>query len=1691
MLAQEISIPVYFATWTSELENILDEVSQNVVPNDMSKSAAEAMFSSVAANGYQFVVSPGTTSIKQDVKVATIQGYLSGYSQEGKIPTIAIIAHYDSFGVAPQADDPPYLSVGTAVSAKYKGAFCEAKVSKVVRIVKCKVTYKMGLGTATVSDEQIKGTLRVGHTVQAKHPDRKEFVEATITKIQDCSQYTVVFDDGDITTLRRSALCLKSGRHFNESETLDQLPLTHPEHFGNPVVGGRRGRRNRQLKEDSSEGEAEEENEPDLEGYSTDIGRVVSVEATDKKRGKDNWFPGLVVIPSAQPTVRINVKDEYLVRSFKDGRYYTVPKKEVSEFNREVGEKVESSVLSEAVHKALKYLDNNELPVHWERNSLFNMQSIDTDSEENYSDSSDDEPNEEKDRSLIRDKDRATPVNSPKPEKDDDIPEKKDDEKSVSEDKTKKKMEFRKEDDKKRKELIENSDTNSSDATDQSESVPSTSKDTGRPRRLDRSKEKKVKPTPIIDKSKPVENIKKEDEEKQMQQTRSKSQVLKLKEMVNNLNQKKDPKLVENASKLVPKQAPKKNDEDKKRGRKKTNSEEKSSVEIITDVASGQTISVGDKLKVFYGPTHEYKVTYEAKVIEIDKDSSGLVYLVHYTGWNTRYDEWIAPTRIAENLSASTKAKRLKQSNVTNSPTTTSKQSSANKAAAAKRGRGTPLASKSTAGEVPRSTTPSSVTSSSSRTKSPATPATRSTSRMTRLDYGRKTRRASAQTDVSNHSESDSEISESESELTRTRSGNKSEDVEIKTYKKKSPKTSTITKSEKTKDKEDTERDTEKDEESDRPKRTRKLKKSPEKSGEESDDDNGSNRPKGRDFDLNQIRSELKGFNKAVKVPSLEASEKEVLSSSDDSNTQISTKAEQAEDNKEIKPPETSPASDDIYEFKEPEPFEFESRAKMVVDDKTCKKRIPRLYEDIEKSPKKKTARSPGKSDKDSPELERKRFRRTPVRKQDDSEDDERREEDPFDKLVESPSFNLKPVEKVPENKAKVSRSPPEEPLSVFRDSVDDYSRDIDISDSESQSQPIFSGNDELFSGTFSKYSPDRNPLDLGFSSKVDDLKKENDDLESIRESITRAIERTPSSDECDNLSDDEDLVITTTTTTYQAKKREVEPPPGLLESNTSDPPSQGSVEVKIEVKEEVARKSPILQISPALQESDSTLLESICAQPLSITAKLEEAKDLNLKTGTKIADSLLQKFSSIKSKSEVSPKPDSDSEQDIKKELDNEVELEDETKLLEVSRMIKPVELKVKPSEAEVKKAVTPTKCEPNSDVKKRRKVISRPYIDESDTNSSDSEQLVIARSDEDSQTNSLDKPDLKESDSNMSTAQIETTDDSQSQEEQRNFNFDAIEKSPSPAPVKEEQPEPENVKEEEPDSQLHSLLLCEETIPRSPAPASEGSSVMEQRPKPKSVLEMPFASAPGNSNNKNMLLTSEHKLVNKPQPPPLVLPLGNRDNREVSTVITPPSTPGSSTSGDHGDLSPNTIENESCKSNDAELDYPRKRRNSSLNKVPLYSEDDSQMTNEPSSGKKSREESVPASCRKRRKSARATDEIPTKRGRKPLNRSRHNSDSDDTSEHSLTGSSTNLGLSTYDRTSKSPRPSKYNFFVEFDPSLNSGQRIAVLQQKLSELRKTYAEVKAELAAVERRRKKIRRREREVTVKNPFHQGV
>ena len=187
----------------------------------------------------------------------------------------------------------------------------------------------------------------------------------------------MTFNDGDIAQLRRNALRLKSGKHFNPSESLDNLPLTHPEHFSTPVggtkhVGGASRRRNRSgaVSERSGQGgtkdkgkdgdsadtdkdndydsEAESEHEevrgprerttgPISSAYMPNIGRVVWAENTDKKsKGKETtWFPALVVAPSACDTVQTDTKEDFLIRSFKDGRYYTVAKKDTNKFEKD------------------------------------------------------------------------------------------------------------------------------------------------------------------------------------------------------------------------------------------------------------------------------------------------------------------------------------------------------------------------------------------------------------------------------------------------------------------------------------------------------------------------------------------------------------------------------------------------------------------------------------------------------------------------------------------------------------------------------------------------------------------------------------------------------------------------------------------------------------------------------------------------------------------------------------------------------------------------------------------------------------------------------------------------------------------------------------------------------------------------------------------------------------------------------------------------------------------------------------------------------------------------------------------------------------------------------------------------------------------------------------------------------------
>uniref|UniRef100_A0A8C5HW86 AT rich interactive domain 4A (RBP1-like) n=1 Tax=Gouania willdenowi TaxID=441366 RepID=A0A8C5HW86_GOUWI len=220
------------------------------------------------------------------------------------------------------ADEPAYLTVGTDVSAKYRGAFCEAKIKTVKRLVKVKVTVKGESTSQVVQDDQVKGHLRVGSTVEVRTNEGVSS-EAVISKLTDASLYTVVFDDGDEKTLRRTSLCLKGERHFAESETLDQLPLTNPEHFGTPVIGkksNRGGRRSSQAAADEDHVSSSSEDEDDELRKMNDelLGKVCSIEEDEDKHC---WFLALVVSPSCneEHTVR---KDQCLVRSFADGKFY-------------------------------------------------------------------------------------------------------------------------------------------------------------------------------------------------------------------------------------------------------------------------------------------------------------------------------------------------------------------------------------------------------------------------------------------------------------------------------------------------------------------------------------------------------------------------------------------------------------------------------------------------------------------------------------------------------------------------------------------------------------------------------------------------------------------------------------------------------------------------------------------------------------------------------------------------------------------------------------------------------------------------------------------------------------------------------------------------------------------------------------------------------------------------------------------------------------------------------------------------------------------------------------------------------------------------------------------------------------------------------------------------------------------------
>ncbi|XP_078061548.1 AT-rich interactive domain-containing protein 4B isoform X6 [Mustelus asterias] len=334
-------------------------------------------------------------------------------------------------------DEPPYLTVGTDVSAKYRGAFCEAKIKTAKRLVKVKVTFKHDSSTVEVQDDHIKGPLKVGAVVEVKNPDGTCQM-AVINKLTDASWYTVVFDDGDERTLRRTSLCLKGERHFAESETLDQLPLTNPEHFGTPVIGKKsnRGRRSNPLyKAESSSSKCDrpvqlkspdeeesssssDEDEEDRRLSDELIGKIVCVECTNGDKRKTSRYPALVISPDCSDEVTVK-KDSVLVRSFKDGKFVAVPRKDIAEFNSEMASKYDAA-MKEALDQALEFLRSGAIPNNWKTELKEESSSSDEEGHDEEEETSEEEeevePFPEERENFLQQlykfmEDRGTPIN--------------------------------------------------------------------------------------------------------------------------------------------------------------------------------------------------------------------------------------------------------------------------------------------------------------------------------------------------------------------------------------------------------------------------------------------------------------------------------------------------------------------------------------------------------------------------------------------------------------------------------------------------------------------------------------------------------------------------------------------------------------------------------------------------------------------------------------------------------------------------------------------------------------------------------------------------------------------------------------------------------------------------------------------------------------------------------------------------------------------------------------------------------------------------------------------------------------------------------------------------------------------------------------------------------------------------------
>ena len=284
-----------------------------------------------------------------------------------------------------------YLPIGCSVSAKYRGAFCSgelffavrsftksfsfsAQVKTIEKQVKLKVTLIDSNETITIPEEQIvhqSAPLRIGNvvTIRLNSSNRRQsndsnshshysrsglaaFIPAanhdekgaTIKQIIDNSLYTVVFNDGDEKSLRRSSLCLQGVRLYQtqvgQPKILEENPPTSLSPPPPPPPATAASSTN-----DNSTANA------------NDIASIVAIQ-----RQGQPVFPALVLKRKALP-------DYMWVRSFLDGREYIVHARDdvqTYQNNPEIQAACRTTS-KQAAQACEKYIKCNQIPAVWQK----------------------------------------------------------------------------------------------------------------------------------------------------------------------------------------------------------------------------------------------------------------------------------------------------------------------------------------------------------------------------------------------------------------------------------------------------------------------------------------------------------------------------------------------------------------------------------------------------------------------------------------------------------------------------------------------------------------------------------------------------------------------------------------------------------------------------------------------------------------------------------------------------------------------------------------------------------------------------------------------------------------------------------------------------------------------------------------------------------------------------------------------------------------------------------------------------------------------------------------------------------------------------------------------------------------------------------------------------------------------------